>query len=98
MIKGTVCFNHKFGCQKCLVAGEYFRCKMSYPRYDDVPRTDHMFRNRLQQEHHKTDSLLENLEINMVADFPTSDPLHLLELGIMKRSANSRKCHLIFLI
>lgn len=50
-----------------------------------MPRTDHIFRNRLQPEHHKQYSLLESLDINMVEQFPTSDPLHLLDLGVMKR-------------
>lgn len=84
-IEGTVNFNHKNGCQKFLVVGEYSRHRMSFPRYDDVLRTDTMFRNRSQPQHHKTYSLLETLEINMIDDFPTSDTLHLIELGVTKR-------------
>lgn len=60
---------------------------MSFPRIDDVRRTNESFRARSQPEHHKEYSPLEALEINMVSDFPTSDPLHLLELGVMKRFA-----------
>lgn len=57
---------------------------MSFPRLNSMPRTDHIFRNRLQPEHHKQYSLLESLDINMVEQFPTSDPFHLLDLGVMK--------------
>ena len=35
--------------------------------------------------HHKCTSPLEELEIDMVEDFPVSDSLHLIDLGIMKR-------------
>lgn len=58
---------------------------MSFPRIDDVRRTDQSFRNRQQMNHHKTYSEIERLKIDMVRDFPTSDPMHLLELGIMRR-------------
>lgn len=50
-------------------------------------RTDSDFRARSQAAHHKEDSLLEALSIDMVRCFPSSDPLHLLELGVMKRHA-----------
>lgn len=59
---------------------------MSFPRIDDERRTDLSFRNRRQISHHKEYSLLERLNIDMVEQFPTSDPMHLLELGIMKRT------------
>lgn len=55
-------------------------------------RTDSSFRNRDQPIHHKEKSILENLInfdglplIDMVKQFITSDPLHLLEQGVMKR-------------
>lgn len=48
-------------------------------------RTDHTFRNRVDEKHHKETSLIEELDIDMITSFPTSDPLHLLELGVMKR-------------
>lgn len=58
---------------------------MSFARFDCSARTDASFRHRHQIEHHKTMSPIELLPIDMVSDFPTSDPLHLLELGIMKK-------------
>lgn len=63
---------------------------MYYARIDCELRNDSDFRTRKQVEHHKEDSLLEKLPIDMIRCFPTSDPLHLLELGIMKRQAMNR--------
>lgn len=48
-------------------------------------RTDANFRNRYQPEHHRYYSALEELPIDMIRDIPTSDSLHLLHLGVMKR-------------
>lgn len=48
-------------------------------------RTDTDFRARKQPMHHKERSILEELSIDMVKAFVTSDPLHLFELGILKR-------------
>lgn len=94
-IQAIVYFNHRFGCTKCMTPGTFFRPvrRMSFHRIPNTEqereqehRTDLTFRNRLQpQHHHEEKSILENLPIDMVAGFPSSDPLHLLELGIMKR-------------
>lgn len=79
-------FNHKNGCQKCETDGQFNRSvhRMSFPRLGAL-RTDVSFRERSQPQHHKEYSSLENLPIDMVNDFPTSDPLHLLHHGVMKK-------------
>lgn len=59
--------------------------RMSFPRIDDIRRTDFSFRNRQQISHHKEYSLLERLKIDIINQFPTSDPWHLLELGVVKK-------------
>ncbi|XP_055306815.1 uncharacterized protein LOC129571070 [Sitodiplosis mosellana] len=86
-IKGTVNFNHTNGCQKCKVTGSKSAeaKRMYYAEIGCSPRTDIEFRNREHSSHHKERSVLEELEIDMIKAFPTSDPLHLFELGIMKR-------------
>lgn len=85
----VVNFNHYFGCQKCMSRGIYFNQYrvMSFPRTNGAKRTNQTFRHREQVEHHKNPrSVIEDLlNVDMVADFPTSDPLHLLELGVMRR-------------
>lgn len=58
---------------------------MYFPDSNAVSRTDAEFRARKYGEHHKERSLLENLDIDMIFSFPSSDPLHLLDLGVMKR-------------
>lgn len=87
IIQGTVLFNHKSGCQQCTTVGEYNRefRNVSFPNIDAKRRTNEEFRNRVQPSHHKEDSPFEELGIDMIRAFPTSDPLHLLELGVMRR-------------
>lgn len=58
---------------------------MSFARLNFPLRTDNSFRQRQQSEHHKMTSPIERLPVDMICDFPTSDPLHLLELGVMKK-------------
>lgn len=48
-------------------------------------RTDSLFRNRFQEGHHQQYSVLETIPVDMIQDFPTSDSLHLLDLGVCKR-------------
>lgn len=48
-------------------------------------RTDENFRRKMYGSHHKMDSPLLKLPIDMVEQFPVSDLLHLIHLGIMKR-------------
>lgn len=86
-ILGTVNFNGKHGCQKCLTVGKYNRTArtMSFPIINADRRTDLMFRQRTDPLHHKEYSLLEQLPINMISTFRVSDTLHLLHLGVMKR-------------
>lgn len=86
-VSGTVNFNHTFGCQKCMAKARKSAeaNRMYYPEIGCASRTDEGFRNRMQPIHHKEFSYMENLPIDMISAFPTSDPLHLLELGMMKR-------------
>lgn len=74
-------------CQKCTSIGEYYRetRRISFPRINCVKRTDAGYRSRINNEHHREYSLLEELPIDMINHFVTSDSLHLLHLGIMKK-------------
>lgn len=58
---------------------------MSFPRIDLPARTDASFRNREDPDHHKEDTPLEKLPIDLVADFPVADSLHLIDLGLTKK-------------
>ncbi|XP_055687362.1 uncharacterized protein LOC129792384 [Lutzomyia longipalpis] len=87
-IKGCVYFNHHKGCTKCTTDGIFFYSSgkhMSFPDINAQLRTDLTFRNRIDEEHHKKRSPLENLPINMVTQFPVADTLHLIDLGICRK-------------
>lgn len=58
---------------------------MSYVHSDCELRTDESFRQRIYPNHHKEWSVIERLQIDMIRDFITSDPLHLFHLGVMKK-------------
>lgn len=57
---------------------------MTFPQINVSLRTDASFRARSIPDHHREDSILEELPINMINDFVTSDDLHLIHLGVMK--------------
>lgn len=92
LIKGTVNFNHQFGCQKCMARGVYSKDanRIYFPQKNWPLRTDSDFRAKRDPAHHKETTLLEELKIDMISCFPISDPLHLFELGIMKKCVNSK--------
>lgn len=86
-ILGCKHHNAKEGCQKCTKIGQYSKEKkrMSFPHVGEEKRTDISFRRRLHPNHHREYSIIEELPIDMVLDFVTSDSLHLFHLGIMKK-------------
>lgn len=80
-------FNAQNGCQKCVTQGEYSYVSHTnfYPQISCPNRTDADFRNKKYGSHHKNDSPLLRLPIDMIKDFPVGDSLHLIDLGIMKK-------------
>ncbi|XP_011858724.1 PREDICTED: uncharacterized protein LOC105556248 isoform X2 [Vollenhovia emeryi] len=87
-IKGTPACNAENGsCIKCTVVGTWDKKgrHMSYPRFDCPRRTDESFRNKMDEDHHKENTPLIDLPIDMVEDFVVADSLHLFDLGIMRR-------------
>lgn len=82
-VKCIISFNGYFGCGKCTQEGEFNR-RLFYPEIEFNQRTDSSFRNRLDDIHHKGDSILEELKIDMVLDFP-GDYLHLICLGAVRK-------------
>lgn len=93
LAKGIVNFNHRHGCQKCMICGTFSKeyRVMSFPKLDCPIRTDENFRQRNDTPHHKPEFQNQILKIehlqgfDMIKDFVTSDPLHLLELGVTKK-------------
>lgn len=72
---------------KCTIVGEYDKEQrhMSYPRIDQPLRTNSSFRDQVDESHPREITPLTKLPIDLVADFPIADSLHILDLGIMKR-------------
>lgn len=84
-IEGIVHHNAFEGCQKCTISGQRINRRTCFPRVGCPKRTDLEFRNRAIPAHHREYSIIEELPIDMVDDFVTSEDLHLLHLGIMKK-------------
>ncbi|XP_049703545.2 uncharacterized protein LOC110377675 [Helicoverpa armigera] len=86
-IKGVCNFNGMHGCLKCTTVGEYSHRShtvfFSSRKFPD--RNNEDFRAKKYGAHHKADSPLLELPIDMVQDIPVGDSLHLIDLGIMKR-------------
>lgn len=84
---GVISFNGKHGCQKCTIVGEYSYISHTtfFPRSNCPKRTNEGFRLKQYDSHHKNDTPLTELPIDMIDDFPIADSLHLIDLGIMKR-------------
>ncbi|CAH0405510.1 unnamed protein product [Chilo suppressalis] len=86
-IKGVCNFNGKHGCHKCTTVGEYSHTTHTVTFSESLcpERTNEGFRNKIYGLHHKNDSPLLNLPIDMVNQFIVADSLHLIDLGVMKR-------------
>lgn len=72
-----------YGCDKCSQPGVW-KGKMTFPKIDSALRTDDMFNQQEDEEHHIGFSIFQNLQIGMVSQFPM-DYMHLVCLGVMKR-------------
>ncbi|KAL0822763.1 hypothetical protein ABMA28_004771 [Loxostege sticticalis] len=86
-IKGVCNFNGMHGCLKCTTVGEYSHRShtVTFSSQKFPSRNDNDFRAKKYEGHHKVDSPLLELPIDMVEDFPVGDSLHLIDLGIMKK-------------
>lgn len=86
-LTGVANFNSQHGCHKCSIEGEYSHLSHTnyYPNKIYPKRTNDTFRNKEDEYHHKIDSPLLKLPINMIDAFPVADSLHLIDLGIVKR-------------
>lgn len=59
---------------------------MVFPNSNAALRTDAEFREKKDNAHHMKTSIIERINnLDMISDFPISDPLHLLDIGVMKR-------------
>lgn len=82
----TKSHNAYFGCGKCCIEGDYNHedHHMSYSDLHCCLRTNELFRQFNQEEHHTGCSPLMELPIDMITSFPI-DYMHLICLGVMKK-------------
>lgn len=71
-------------CPACFVVGDYINNRMTLQETDARKRTDESFRQREDHDHHKNITILAELDIDLVAQFPL-DYLHIVLLGVMKK-------------
>ncbi|XP_058821184.1 uncharacterized protein LOC131683326 isoform X1 [Topomyia yanbarensis] len=87
MLRGVIGHNAYASCLKYTTDGEYSHAfgKMIFLELDAPLRNDLVFRSKIDEGHHKTTSVLEDIDgLDMIKDFPIGDALHLIDLGIMK--------------
>lgn len=79
----------KSSCHFCNQLAKSLHRRMVFETSVGEPRTDSSFRNRTHPEHHSPESMVEQIAleklpgIDMVKSFPP-DPMHLLDLGVLK--------------
>lgn len=73
-----------FGCDYCLVEGDYINHRVAFLETDASLRNDVDYRKRVYDDYHKMESVLEMLPINMIDSFPP-DYLHCVLLGVVEK-------------
>ncbi|KAB0790671.1 hypothetical protein PPYR_09371 [Photinus pyralis] len=74
-------------CEKCTVAGTYYKGRVILNDINADLRTDESFRLKLDEDHHLNDSPLLQLNIGLVTSFPI-DYMHNVCLGVTRKLLN----------
>lgn len=86
-IKGVAYFNHKLGCQRCTVEGQFNKKArvMYFSKIDAPRRTDEEFRGEKYGDHHRERTPLLHLKtIDIIRNIIIADVLHLIDFGISR--------------
>lgn len=73
------------GCGRCSTEGEHLVNRICFPELNAILRTDEGFKNKVQEEYHKKDTILESINLNCISQVPL-DCIHLLCPGVMKKN------------
>ena len=73
-----------YGCDKCTQRGVWNNHRMTFPEDDSAVRTDVSFDEMVNEDHHHSESILSQLQLGMVTQFPL-DFMHLVCLGVVKK-------------
>lgn len=84
-VKGHTGF---YGCDKCVQKGARINRVQVFPETDACLRTNNSFRTQENPDHHKDETPLLGLKIDLISTFP-HDYMHLVCLGIMRRLLHS---------
>lgn len=76
--------NAYFGCTSCMQEGTYIQNRVVFLDINSSLRTNDSFRNKIDEDHHKGCSSLEQLPINII-DIVFLDYMHNVCLGVVKR-------------
>lgn len=83
-VVGSKAHCSRFGCGRCTQEGVFLKNRMTFQRNDSMLRTNHSFRNRCDEDYHNFKSTIEELDIDIINQFPL-DYLHTVCLGVMKK-------------
>lgn len=83
-VLGTKYHTGYFGCGRCNTEGEYLVNRTCFPELNAVLRTDEGFKNKIHEEHHKKNTILETINFKCISQAPL-DSMHLLYPGVMKK-------------
>lgn len=87
-IKAIVGHTGYNACERCVQTGKYVAHRMTFPELDAERRTDHSFRTKEDELHHKGDTPLATIPgLDMIHGIPL-DPMHLVDLGVVKTFLN----------
>lgn len=80
-------FNGSHGCSKCEAIGKFSHLSKTvvFTDMNADARTNEKFRAKTDPQHHKGETPLTELPIDMVLQFPVGDELHLLHLGLTRK-------------
>ncbi|XP_035909213.1 uncharacterized protein LOC118510917 isoform X1 [Anopheles stephensi] len=86
-IEGVAGFNSRDGCLKCATKGRSLNGRTAFSSYTELERTDHGFKLRIYEGHHKyCTPLLKLNNFDIIKQIIVADQLHLIDLGITKRT------------
>lgn len=84
-IKGHAGF---FSCTRCETEGQYMRNRLCFPEINALKRTHESFKNKLQEQHHLTNTTMTKLinipNLDIIQIF-SLDYMHLCCLGVIKK-------------
>ena len=83
-VKCTKGHSGYYGCDKCIQRGLYVERRVTFPEVGQEKRTDNNFLSQENKEHHHDTSVLTQLHVGMVSQFPI-DYMHNVCLGIVRK-------------